>query len=109
MNLAWNHPFTCVIAGPTGCGKTVWVRQFLEHISTIMSPVPEEVVWCYGEWQAVYEQMKDVTFVEGLPQTQSWTDGKPRLIILDDLISYDEEILYFINFHHVRSSLSQFI
>ena len=71
MNLAWKHPFTCVIAGPTGFGKTMKVRQFLEYISTIMSPVPQEVVWCYGELQSVYDEMKDVTFVEGLPQTQA--------------------------------------
>ena len=43
----------------------MWVRQFLKHVSTIMSPTPEEVVWCYGEWQPVYDEMKDVTFVEG--------------------------------------------
>merc|ERR1712240_860940 len=67
MDVAWKHPFTCVIAGPTGCGKTMWVKQFLKYMSLIMSPVPQEVVWCYGEWQPVYDEMKDVTFVEGLP------------------------------------------
>ena len=87
MNVIWKHPFTCVIAGPTGCGKTMWVREFLKFKSMMMEPVPYEVVWCYGEWQAAYEEMKDVTFMEGLPQPQSWSDGKPRLIILDDLMS----------------------
>ena len=78
MNVIWKHPFTCVIAGPTGCGKTMWVREFLKFKSMMMEPVPYEVVWCYGEWQAAYEEMKDVTFVEGLPQPQTWSDGKPR-------------------------------
>ena len=87
MNPTWKHPFTCVIAGPTGCGKTMWVRQFLQSVSTMVSPAPQEIVWCYGEWQTVYEEMKDVTFVEGLPHIELWSDGKPRLIILDDLMS----------------------
>ena len=87
MNPTWKHPFTCVIAGPTGCGKTMWVRQFLQSVSTMLSPAPQEIVWCYGERQTVYEEMKHVTFVEGIPHVDLWSDGKPRLIILDDLMS----------------------
>ena len=65
----------------------MWVKEFLKNKEQMMIPTPHEVVWCYGEWQSAYEQMKDVTFMEGLPSTQQWTDGKPRLIILDDLMS----------------------
>ena len=87
MSVIWKHPFTCVIAGPTGCGKTMWVKEFLKYKTSMMTPLPHEVVWCYGEWQTAYEEMKDVTLMEGIPSTEQWSDGKPRLIVLDDLMS----------------------
>ena len=91
MDPTWKHPFTCVVAGPTGCGKTVWVKEFLKYKSILMSPLPEETVWCYGEWQSGYSQMQHVTFVEGIPKTDEWTDNKPRLVILDDLMTEADE------------------
>lgn len=87
MDPRWKHPFTCVIAGPTGSGKTVWVTRFLNHMSEMMTPPPQEMVWCYGEWQAGYSQLKGVTFVEGLPKVEEWDTTKRRLVILDDLMS----------------------
>ena len=65
MNIVWKHPFMCVIAGPTGCGKTIWVKQFLGKLNEIVHPLPQEVIWCYGEWQDGYNGMKDITFIEG--------------------------------------------
>lgn len=87
MDPSWKHPFTCVIAGPTGSGKTVWVTRFLDNVSEMMTPSPQEVVWCYGEWQVGYNQLKGVTFLEGLPKVEEWDPAKRRLVILDDLMS----------------------
>ena len=87
MDPRWKQSFTCVIAGPTGSGKTVWVTRFLNYVSEMMTPPPQEVVWCYGEWQAGYSQLKGVTFVEGLPKVEEWDTTKRRLVILDDLMS----------------------
>ena len=53
----------------------------------MMTPPPQEAVWCYGEWQAGYSQLKRVTFVEGLPRVEEWDTTKRRLVILDDLMS----------------------
>lgn len=91
MDPCFRHWFTCILAGPTGAGKTVWVKRFLNNIENMMTPLPEEVVWCYGEWQSGYNTMKNITFVEGLPKTDEWTDGKRRLVILDDLMSEADE------------------
>lgn len=87
MDPRWKHPFTCVIAGPTGSGKTHFVSHFLHNIRSMMTPVPDEVIWCYGEWQSGYKQIKDVTFLEGIPNVEEWTGDKRRLVILDDLMS----------------------
>jgi hypothetical protein len=91
MDPRWQHPFTSVISGPTGAGKTVFVKKFIENIKEMVTPTPEEVVWCYGEWQDGYQQLSNsVVFVEGLPSVE-WSDNKRRLIIIDDLMSETDE------------------
>lgn len=91
MDPRWKHPFTCVISGPTGSGKTHFVKQLLDNLSQMLVPVVDEIVWCYGEWQPGYEHMKGVTFVEGLPNVEDWHGSKRRLLILDDLMSETDD------------------
>ena len=86
MDPSWKHPFTCVIAGPTGSGKTVWMTRFLNHVSHMIIPPPKKVVWCYGEWQAGHSQLKGVFIVEGLPKVEEWDTTKRRLVIFDDVM-----------------------
>ena len=92
MDPQWKHPFTAVIAGPSGSGKTVFVKTFLNFIKNMMAPTPEEIVWCYGEWQESYDDLyklqNNIHFVEGIPDTiDDWKSDKRRLIIIDDLMS----------------------
>ena len=91
MDPRWKHPFTCVVAGPTGSGKTMWVKRFVKQVFDMMAPVPEEVVWCYGIWQPDYNELKGVKFVEGLPKLEEFLDGRRRLVIIDDLMSETDE------------------
>jgi len=94
VDMRWKHPFTCLVSGPTGSGKTMWVREFLKHKAVMMDIVPEEVIWYYGSWQSVYEELSEtVTFCEGLPSSleELGDDGKPRLVILDDLMSETDD------------------
>ena len=70
-------PFTCVVAGPTGCGKTVFVSKLLAF--DLIIPRPRKVIWCYSEWQSAYEEI-DAKFVEGL------TEKDCDLIIIDELM-----------------------
>lgn len=87
MDSRWHHPFTCVVAGPTGSGKTHFVKELLSNLSWKVTPVPEEVVWCYGEWQPLYESLRShVKFIEGLPSDMDTWPPKPRLLIIDDLM-----------------------
>ena len=86
MDTRWTHPFTCVIAGPTGSGKTHFVKRFISHLNEMVYPIPQEVVFCYGEWQDGYNAIKNVTFVEGIPKIETWDTKIRRLVILDDLM-----------------------
>ena len=69
MDARWKHPFTCVVAGPTGCGKSTFVTRMLRHAAAMIDPPPERITWCYGERQEAYATMDliDVRFEEGLP------------------------------------------
>lgn len=93
MDPTWKHPFTSVVAGPTGSGKTYFVERFITHIDKMMSPVPDEIIWCYSEYQPAYERMsrRGVVFVEGLPKTEEWDINKRRLVIIDDLMNETDE------------------
>lgn len=86
MDSRWSHPWTATIAGPTGSGKSFFVEKFLHHLDDMMTPLPEEVVWCYGEWQPLYERLPSVVFVEGIPNVEAWPK-KRRLVIIDDLMT----------------------
>ena len=84
MDIRWQHPFTYVVAGPTGCGKTEWTRRFINHLRDLTIPVISKVLWSYGEWQPVYQTFPEsVTLVQGLPDIPSYSN-EPLLIIIDD-------------------------
>ena len=74
-DVSLKSPFTCVVAGPTGCGKTVFVRKLLA--SDLIFPRPRKVIRCYSECQSAYDEI-DSKFVEGL------TEEDCDLIIIDD-------------------------
>ena len=87
MDPRWQHPFTCIVAGPTGCGKTTFVARLLRNASAMIDPPPERVTWYYGEWQKAYENLDipNVRLEEGLPT--SFDNGKRGLVVLDDLMA----------------------
>jgi len=86
MDVRFKHPFTCIIAGPTGSGKTRFTFQFIDESQTQISPPPERIVYCYGEFQPIFNEYPQITFNEGLPDNKEF-DGKHRtLLILDDLM-----------------------
>ena len=60
--MPWVHPFTSVISGPTGSGKSVFVRRFVHNIKHMMTPIPDRILWCYGEYQTLYGTVDGVDF-----------------------------------------------
>ena len=41
--MPWAHPFTSVISGPTGSGKSVFVRRFVHNIHHMRIPSPDRI------------------------------------------------------------------
>ena len=91
MSLTWKHPFTCLVAGPTGCGKTQFTINLIKFAKSIVEPTPQKIMWCYGVHQSVFEELNNVQFHEGIPELSSF-DGKQRtLLILDDLMQETDD------------------
>ena len=85
MSLTWQHPFCAIVAGPSGSGKTHFVKKFIENANLIMNPPPLNITYCYGAYQAMFDEMSAVEFHEGLPDHKTL---QPRtLLIIDDLMT----------------------
>ena len=86
------HPFTCMVAGMTGSGKTVWVQSLLQQAQTVIDQPPERAIWCYSQWQNAYTllvmMIPTIEFVKGIPESlenDSSLDVNIRnLIVIDD-------------------------
>ena len=91
MALTWKHPFTCIVSGPTGCGKTNFTLKLIHHSKTVISPAPEKILWCYGAYQDGFNGVKGVEFHEGLPDLSIFDGAKRTLLILDDLMHETDE------------------
>ncbi|GFU17870.1 uncharacterized protein TNCV_3849601 [Trichonephila clavipes] len=76
------HPFTLILAGPSGSGKSQFVKKLIEN--KMIKPFPKNIIWCYGVYQALYEEMPNISFHEGIPSNlHQYSDA---LIVIDDLM-----------------------
>lgn len=53
----------------------------------MIEPVPEHVLYCYGEFQPSFAEFPNVEFHNGLPDITSFDGRKNVLLILDDLMN----------------------
>lgn len=49
MDPRWKHPFTCLLAGPTGSGKTHFARKVVAEAGHLITPPPEHILWIYDD------------------------------------------------------------
>ena len=85
-NIKFKHPFTCIISGPSSCGKSTFIMKVLQDL-TLIDPKPENVYYCYAERQPMYNHLKgNIEFIEGLMNFENIDSNKRNLIIIDDLM-----------------------
>ena len=85
----FKHPFTMIVAGPTSCGKTTWIKNLLQQVNSMISPPPLKITWFYKRWQPMYTEMlntiTNMHFIQGVSPTN--IDSRyPSLYIFDDLM-----------------------
>lgn len=84
----FQHPTTILVSGPTMCGKTRFLVKALKD--QLFSPPPHRILWIYGEWQPIYDEVKllfpQIEFNKKLTDVlyESLDSTLRNLIILDD-------------------------
>ena len=100
------QPFTAIVSGSTGCGKTTFIAKLIRNSTSLISPPPTSILYCYGAWQEEFNDFEGVEFNEGLPDKTHLLNG--RLIIIDDLMSEADqrvESLFTKHSHHSNVSI----
>ena len=99
-----------MIAGLSGCGKTVFTTNLLLENPDVFSTTPHTIHYCYGSWQHGFELLKQhgVQFHEGVPNSNLLPKWFPKggILALDDLMnegSSDQKCFGFI-YHRFPSS-----
>lgn len=94
MDVRWKHPWTSIVCGPTGCGKTIFVKSLLRHLSVMSDTRFDRILFYYAEWQETYRQLQReasncaIEFREGLPRAVDYSSDhlSAKLVIIDDLM-----------------------
>ena len=72
-DLRKKHPFSCLVAGPSGLGKLSFCIRFLRNLKTICTEPNSSggIIWCYSSISAIpsrqLDAKKHVRFHEGVP------------------------------------------
>lgn len=87
MTLKFKHSATYLLSGPTGSGKTTFIKQFLAERNTLIDTPIEEVIYCLPEDQTIDDTVPFTRLHRGVPEISMFADLRPRIVILDDLLS----------------------
>ena len=92
--LPFSHPFTCIVSGPTGCGKTSFVLRLVDNVDSVIAPPPDKIFYYFTEYQSIFDRYPHVTFRQGVPKSDEIEDMHDALVILDDMMTEaDQKIL----------------
>ena len=84
-------PFTLLISGSSGAGKTKFVENILRHGKIDTSPktiyyhYPPELTSIPVKWHSFFPSL-NIKYIQGLPDETEWNQVKPNsLVIIDDM------------------------
>ena len=106
MSTVFRHPFTMVVSGSTGSGKTVWVMQLINNMKSIIENDEEggdiaSIFYCYGALNDNVMELKrretsssnngsvKIITHSGLPSEERIREeahDRKLLLVLDDLM-----------------------
>lgn len=86
MDLRWKHPFTAIVAGPSGSGKSCFVTRFIEELNEMCDTRFANIYWYQPHVNNGITDGK-IQYRSGLPDQEEF-DGNspPNLIVVDDMM-----------------------
>ena len=84
MDVRLECPFTMLVCGASGSGKSFFTRNLLYSKSGLMVKPQSRVVWCYGVWQPEFA-FDNFEFHQGLPTEELLNEGN-MILVVDDLM-----------------------
>ena len=91
MDVRFKTPANFYICGHSQCGKSYLVRSMLNNLDELFYPVPSRTVYCYGEYQPLFDDMlqtiPNISFVQGIPEDLYDMICPNSLVVIDDLMS----------------------
>jgi hypothetical protein len=113
------HPFTMIVTGITGSGKTEFVKRLLERQKKCIDVPIHKVYYHYSIFQPAYARMRktvpNIEFHKGIPSrwerlNENETFKKDYVIVIDDLMAkaLDDPTtasLYMAGSHHENISV----
>lgn len=88
-DLLFRHPFTMIVGGASGSGKTEWICRFLENYRRLIYPEIVHVLYCYGVYNKKIIELSRLGIEThfGVPTVRYIKElSKPLLLVLDDLM-----------------------
>ena len=68
-------PYSLLLCGPTGCGKTTWIVELLKSHEEMRTQMPKKLIWIYGvEQSELFKTIKEIwaprqyEFIEDFPE-----------------------------------------
>jgi hypothetical protein len=109
----FKHPFTCMVFGPSGSGKSELIFKILKYNQSLIQPAPQKIIYCYSIWSDKFNKLHDVypsiQFQEGIPSVDNFNSNLNNLLILDDLMTKAKSEsmleLFTVHSHHLNISV----
>jgi hypothetical protein len=113
----FKHPFTCLVSGPTGCGKTFFIKRLISMKEYFIDKPIKDVIYCYNYPQDWFKNFPNVKFNQGFSEDmkdfireRAGVSQDGILLVLDDLMeqaSRSEVIasLFYEGSHHLNLSV----
>jgi len=88
------HPFTAVVAGPTGCGNCAWVLRLTDNVREKIEPAPSRIWYYYGEHQPAFDNYPEIHFEKVYHNCDEVFDGRQSTtIVIEDYMSYVNQLV----------------
>jgi len=102
------HPFSMIVNGSRGSGKSVFVKNLLQ--SKFIFPFPNKIIWVYNSYQPeLFNALKDKDFNIEFRNDLDESYSENTLIVIDDFMevaSNSKDVLnLFVNGRHTKNSV----